>query len=114
MSGEPRNPFYLLLLVASLVFVLTALAYVVVPIVEEKAKEAGAIPPPSPLRDALREQGWKWLLYEVAAMIVFGLASMGLDRWRRYQRETMTPFPTSSENREDPLLERTKGENQEK
>ena len=85
--SESRNPFYFLLLVASLVFVLTALAYAVVPVLEDKAREAGEIPPPSPWRDALREGGWKWLLGEVAVMIVFGLASMGLDRWRRFQQE---------------------------
>src|ERR1700730_11658521 len=87
MSRERPNPFYLLLLLASLVFVLTALAYAVVPVVEKKAKEAGEVPPPSPFRDALRADGWKWLLLEVAAMIVFGLASMGLDRFRRLQKE---------------------------
>jgi hypothetical protein len=87
MPSEPRNPFYFLLLLASLTFVLTALAYAVVPVLEEKAKEAGEIPPPSPFRDALRADGWKWLLCEVAAMIVFGLASMGLDRWRRFRQE---------------------------
>jgi hypothetical protein len=86
-SAEPRNPFYFLLLVASLIFVLTALAYAVVPVLEEKAMIAGTIPPPSPIRDSLRNDGWLWLLYEVAAMIVFGLASMGLDRWRRLQTE---------------------------
>ena len=89
MATEPRNPFYFLLLLASLVFVLTALAYAVVPVLEEKAKEAGEVPPPSPFRDALRADGWKWLLLEVAAMIVFGLASMGLDRWRRFRQEAV-------------------------
>ena len=95
-SSEPRNPFYLLLLVISLAFVLTALAYAVVPVLEQKAREAGEEPPPSPFRDALREDGWKWLLYEVAAMIVAGLLSMGLDRWRRYRQERETsppPYP---------------------
>ena len=87
MSSEPRNPFYLLLLLASFLFVMTALAYAVVPVLEEKAKEAGEIPPPSPFRDALRSDGWKWLLGEVAAMVVLGLASMGLDRWRRWRQE---------------------------
>src|SRR3954454_23048180 len=86
--AEPRNPFYLLLLLASLVFVLTALAYAVVPVLEEKAKEAGEMPPPSPFRDALRVDGWKWLLAEVAVMVLLGLASMGLDRWRRFREET--------------------------
>ena len=71
MSGaEPRNPFYLLLLVASLLFVLTCLAYGVVPILEQKAAEAGQPPPPSPFREALNADGWKWLLYELAAMAV--------------------------------------------
>ena|SRR5437867_85444 len=95
-SSEPRNPFYLLLLVMSLAFVLTALAYAVVPVLEQKAREAGEEPPPSPFRDSLREDGWQWLLYEVAAMIVAGLLSMGLDRWRRYRQERETspsPYP---------------------
>jgi hypothetical protein len=94
-SQEPRNPFYFLLLLASLLFVVTALAYAVVPVLEEKAREAGQAPPPSPWRDALRADGWRWLLYEVAAMIVFGLLSMGVDRLRRLQKEraaaTMPP-----------------------
>jgi hypothetical protein len=86
-NSEPRNPFYLLLLLASLGFVFTALAYAIVPVLEEKAEIAGGDVPPSPWRDSLRNDGWKWLLVEVAAMIVCGLASMGLDRWRRLQKE---------------------------
>ena len=85
--SEPRNPFYLLLLLASLLFVVTALAYAVVPALEEKAKEAGEMPPPSPFRDALRTDGWKWLLVEVATMVVLGLLSMGLDRLRTLKKE---------------------------
>jgi len=92
---EPRNPLYFLLLLASLLFVATALAYTVVPVLEEKARDAGQAPPPAPWRDALREDGWRWLLVEVAAMIVLGLGSMGLDRLRRLQKEralaTMPP-----------------------
>src|SRR5262245_28903357 len=94
-SSEPRNPFYLLLLLISLTFVLTALAYAVVPVLEQKAREAGEEPPPSPFRDSLREDGWKWLLVEVAAMIVAGLLSMGLDRWRRYRQEQSSSSPPS-------------------
>ena len=84
---EPRNPFYHLLLITGLIFVATALAYAVVPWLEKKARLAGEDPPPSPFRDALRESGWKWLLVEVAALIVFGLASMALDRWRRWKQD---------------------------
>src|SRR5258708_6738186 len=80
--SEPRNPFYLLLLLVSLLFVMTALAYAVVPVLEQKAVAAGQEPPPSPFRDALREDGWLWLLYEVAAIFVLSALSMGLDRWR--------------------------------
>ena len=81
-SSEPRNPFYLLLLLASMLFVATALAYALVPSLEEKAIEAGQAPPQSAFRDALRTDGWQWLLYELSAMILFAALSMGLDRLR--------------------------------
>jgi hypothetical protein len=87
---EPRNPFYLLLLVVGMVFVLTVLAYAVVPVLEQKAIDAGTIPPPSPFRDALRNDGWKWVLGELAVLIAVGIASMGLDRYRRWRRERQT------------------------
>jgi len=84
----PRNPFYLLLLLVSLVFVVTVLAYLFIPMIEDKARAAGEAPPPSAFRSALRHDGWRWLLYELAAMVVFGLASMGLDRWRSLQNQS--------------------------
>jgi hypothetical protein len=86
-SSEPRNPLYLLLLLASLLFVFTALAYAVVPVLEQKAADAGRPPPASEFRDALRADGWRWLLYEVALMTVLGIASMVLDRLRALQKE---------------------------
>jgi hypothetical protein len=96
-SSEPRNPLYLLLLLASLLFVLTVLAYAFAPILEEKAADAGQPPPPSEFRDALRADGWRWLLYEVGVMIVLGIASMALDRLRTLQKEraerTIPPVP---------------------
>lgn len=85
--AEPRNPFYLLLLIVGFVFVLTVLAYALVPMLEQKAMDAGQMPPESPFRDALREDGWKWVLGEVALLIVLGLLSMGLDRYRRWKKE---------------------------
>lgn len=85
---EPINPFYFLLLLVSFTFVVTALAYAVVPVIEQKAMEAsGEKPPPSQFRDELRENGWKWLLYQVVAMVILGFLSMGLDRLRRLQSE---------------------------
>jgi hypothetical protein len=94
-TTEPRNPFYLLLLLASMLFVLTALAYGVVPVLEEKAAEAGNPPPPSAFRDALRADGWKYLLVELGVLAVCAVLSMGLDRLRGLQKErsagTMPP-----------------------
>ena len=96
-SSEPRNPFYLLLLIASLLFVVTALAYAVVPVLEEKATEMGETPPPSPFRDALRLHGGACLLIELAALVVLAFASMILDRRRTLQKEralgTIPPSP---------------------
>jgi hypothetical protein len=96
-SQEPRNPLYLLLLLASLLFVATALAYAVVPTLEQKAREAGQTPPPSEFRDALRKDGWRWLLYEVGGVVVLSVASMAVDRLRTLKKQrgaaTIAPVP---------------------
>ncbi len=85
-TKEPRNPLYLLLLLASLLFVVNALAYAVVPVLEQKAKDAGQPPPPSEFRDALRKDGWRWLLYEVGLVVVLSVASMAADHLRTLQK----------------------------
>ncbi len=87
-TREPRNPLYLLLLIVGMLFVLTVLALALVPVLEQKVLDAGTVPPPSPFRAALRRDGIKWVLGEVAMLVVVGLASMGLDRYRRWQRES--------------------------
>ena len=86
-TSEPRNPLYLLLLLASLLFVANALAYAVVPVLEQKATDAGQPPPPSEFRDALRKDGWRWLLYEVGAVVVLSVASMAVDQLRTLQKQ---------------------------
>ena len=101
-KSEPRNPLYFLLLAVGVLFSVTVMAVVFVPILEQKAMDAGEIPPPSPLRDALRKDGWQWVLYEVAALVVLGLASMGLDRWRRLKNERVQA--TIPENDSQPPL----------
>ena len=100
-QAEPRNPFYLFLLLASLLFVLTCLAYGVVPVLEQKAAEAGQPAPPSPFREALDADGWKWILYELAVMAVFAALSMGLDRYRSLQKEGVTATIPPSEGTSD-------------
>ncbi|MCS7168193.1 MAG: hypothetical protein RMI91_04665 [Gemmatales bacterium] len=67
-SREPSNPFYVMLLLFSVAFVLTGLVLSLVPW------------PELPLW--LRRHGWKILLVEMALVIITGLASMALDRWR--------------------------------
>jgi hypothetical protein len=82
-----RNPLYLLLLLAGAVFVVTALAYALVPELERKAIEAGNPSPPSALRDALRADGWKWLLAEVAVVVALSVLSMVWDHRRTLREE---------------------------
>ncbi len=84
---EPRNPLYLLLLLASIAFVVTALGYALIPVLEHKATLAGEPPPPSAFRDALRAYGGRWLLLELAVMMVVGIAAMVVDRLRSLQKE---------------------------
>jgi hypothetical protein len=81
-STEPRNPLYLPFLAVCVLFVMTLLAYALIPTLE-----AGMARLDSPFRDALRADGWKWLLYELAAVFVLGIACMGLDRWRQWRQE---------------------------
>jgi hypothetical protein len=93
VKPEPRNPFYILLICMSLGFVMTALAYAVVPILEQKATEAGSPPPQSQFRDALRTDGWLWLIYEGAAILILGFLSMGYDRLLRALKK---PVPSET------------------
>jgi hypothetical protein len=86
-QSEPRNPCYFLLLLSSLLFLMTVLAYTFVPMLEQKAREAGQEVPPSAFREALEVDGWRWLLYELAAMFVFGVLSMVVDRARSLKKE---------------------------
>jgi hypothetical protein len=94
---EPRNPLYLLLLLAGLVFVLTALGVALVPVLEEKAADAGQPAPPSPFRDALRKDGWRWLLYELVAVVALGLGSMVLDHVRERRKQAAPPPPSAKD-----------------
>jgi hypothetical protein len=91
--SEPRNPLYLLLLLVGVLFCVTALAYAVLPVLEEKAKEAGGDVPPSPFRKSVTENGGVWLLMETAALIVLGLASMAVDHYRRIRAEKAAATP---------------------
>jgi hypothetical protein len=85
-SPTTRNPLYILLLLVGAVFVVTAFAYAVIPVLEQKAIDQGELPPPSAFRDALRADGWRWLLWEVGVLVVLSIASMVADRLRGLQK----------------------------
>ena len=95
---EPRNPFYIMLLAAGVIFIMTVLAYAVVPVLEQKAMDAGHHVPPretSWFRNALHHDGWRWVLGEVAVLVILGLLCMGLDRYCRWKIENVTPVEKS-------------------
>jgi hypothetical protein len=97
---EPRNPFYALLLAFSFLLVVSALALTLLPALEDRARDAGAEVPPSPFRDTLRSDGWRFLVFAAAGVVLFAVASMGLDRLRRLKKErcqgTITSTPTNA------------------
>jgi hypothetical protein len=80
--AERPNPLYLLLLLASLLFTVTAVAYAVVPVLENNAARGQIVQP-----SALRARGATWLLCELGAVAVLAFASMWLDRRRSLKKE---------------------------
>jgi hypothetical protein len=101
MPSEPRNPLYFLLLVVGGLFAVTAFAYAIMPVLEQKALEAGQAPPPSPLTSALRAYGGIALLVELAVVVVLSIGSMVWDRLRTLQKERKegTILPTKAEQK---------------
>lgn len=87
MTSQPRktpNPFYVLLMVVSTAFVVTALAYYIGPTVVEKAvAEAG--PGGRPRLPAavawLDREAPRLLAAEFAVMLVLGILAMATDHW---------------------------------
>jgi hypothetical protein len=83
-----RNWFFTLLIPASVLFVVTALAVAVMPALENQAMDAGAAMPPSAFRAALRKDGVWWLLGEVIVVVGLSVAAMVFD-----DRGTSTQIP---------------------
>jgi heme/copper-type cytochrome/quinol oxidase subunit 2 len=100
-KSELRNPFYLLLLLVGLLFVITLLAVIMVPILMDRAQAAGADVPKEGFHQIIKRDGIWWVVAEVVVLVILSLASMGLDRLRTLQKEraakTIPPSdPTSS------------------
>jgi hypothetical protein len=79
--GRGINPFYPLLVVVSVVFVVTACAYTFMAV---RAISIGAAGDPHPLSVFLDRHGMLLLILEVAALAVVSFLAMGTDRyWTR-------------------------------
>jgi hypothetical protein len=77
-SKLARNPFYTLLMVASLLFVVTTLGYLVGPFVEQRAIEG--VGERSALVSWLDRKGVLALAIEFGAMCVLALLAVATDR----------------------------------
>jgi hypothetical protein len=90
MGDQPRkalfpNPFYVILLVASTVFTVTALAYLIGPGIEQSALDHPGAGRPGPgslaLTAWLDRNGPIVLAVEIGLMFVSGVLAMATDRW---------------------------------
>jgi hypothetical protein len=79
------NPFYVILLVVSTVFTVTALAYLIGPSIEQRALDHPGAGRPGPgslaLTAWLDRNGPAVLAVEIGLMFVSGLLAMATDRW---------------------------------
>jgi hypothetical protein len=75
----PTNPFYPLLIVVSIVFTITAAAYVLMTV--RAISPTGAVSSPHPLMDFLDQHGVRVLLLEVAALAIVSFLAMGTDSY---------------------------------
>jgi hypothetical protein len=86
------NPFFVVLMLASVVFVLTVLAYLIGPSVLEPDP---AQPPPTASSRAVAEwvdRNAPWLLaVEIAIMLVTGVLAMLTDRWFSPRKKPQSP-----------------------
>ena len=88
-QSEPRNPFYVLLMLVSLLFVVTALAVALVPVLEDKAgKRAARRPRPPSARPCVTTAG-TGCSTRSPCMVLLGILSMDLDRLRTLQKAAL-------------------------
>jgi hypothetical protein len=77
------NPFYALVILTAVAFVVTTLAYVVTLVVlQAPARGQATATTPSPLMQFLSQHGESLMLWEAGVLAVTALLAMGLDRWR--------------------------------
>jgi hypothetical protein len=95
-AREPVNPFYVLLVLLGIVFLVTACAYGVMAyraLSPEVARQAKS----HPLTEFLDDHGVELLGGELALLAAASFAAMGLDRWRDLRRPKESP-PSGGES----------------
>jgi len=93
-AREPVNPFYILLVLLGIVFLVTACAYGVMAyraISPALARQADV----HPLTEFLDEHGMVLLGVELVLLALASFAAMGLDRWRDLRKPDDTPRRTA-------------------
>ena len=90
-ANKDWNPFYFLLVLVGILFVMTALGYVTSMIrMQSRLSDRSRTGPQSPAMRFLAQYGESVLLGEAAALGGLAILAMSLDRWRSRQ-------PTKSE-----------------
>ena len=97
-TKEPFNPFYVLLVLLGVVFLLTACAYSVMAFLANNPRAAGELGD-HVLTDFLDRHGVELMAWELGLLAVASCAAMGLDRFRsmRRQRDAATGRASQSE-----------------
>ncbi len=84
---EAFNPFYALVLVTSVLFVVTALAYVTSWVIIRPVSGGPGTPAVSPAMRFLDERGESMLLWQAGLLTGSAILAMGFDRWRSRRAE---------------------------
>lgn len=85
------NPFYPLVVLTGVAFVVTALAYVVAWVV---TMQPDAAVEPGPVVRFMNERGERLLIWEVGALAILAVLAMGLDQWRQRSTRHSTVNPS--------------------
>jgi hypothetical protein len=93
---RPNNPFYALLVIAGIMFCVTACAYGVMTVSELHAPSLdGREGPAHPLLVFLDQHGFPLMLYEIATIGVATFAAIGTDDY--WERRGARAIPDSNE-----------------
>ena len=100
------NPFYVLLVIAGVLFFITASAYGLMAF--RGVSQAGVAQSPSPLMEYMDQKGAGLLAWEIAALAVFAVAAMATDSYfgsRPDSRKAVNEVPDTADHPQEPSKE---------